>query len=248
MIDPTTNQSAAVADSFAVWDPEVGGYVDLRTSITGNAPAGLKTIQQLAGAINNDPVFAVSVDSATADLAADIATKAPIANPTFTGTVQGVSKSHVGLSDVDNTSDAAKPVSEATQIELNKKAPKANPVFTGTVEGVSKTHVGLGNVDNTSDANKPVSEATQTELNKRAPLLNPVFTQDISVSGASALGDVRIGSIEQQTAGVNKSLTVWGSSILKGGITGSGTLSVVGQTDLYDDTRHDVDWWWRIIA
>ena len=131
MIDPTTNQSAAVADSFAVWDPEVGGYVDLRTSITGNAPAGLKTIQQLAGAINNDPVFAVSVDSATADLAADIATKAPIANPTFTGTVSGVSKSHVGLSNVDNTSDAQKPVSTATQTALGLKANTASPVFTG---------------------------------------------------------------------------------------------------------------------
>ena len=89
MIDPTTNQSTAVADSFAIWDPEVGGYVDLRPSITGNAPAGLKTIQQLAGAINNDPVFAVSVDSATTDLAAEIAKRAPSHNPIFTGKYSG---------------------------------------------------------------------------------------------------------------------------------------------------------------
>ena len=45
--------------------------------------------------------------------------KAPIANPTFTGTVQGVSKSHVGLGSVDNTSDAQKPVSTATQAALD---------------------------------------------------------------------------------------------------------------------------------
>ena len=143
MIDPTTNQSAAVADSFAVWDPEVGAYVDLRTRITGNAPAGLKTIQQLASAIDNNPTFAVSVDSTTTDLAAEIATKAPNANPTFTGTVSGVSKSHVGLGSVDNTSDVNKPVSAATQTALDLKAPIANPTFTGTVQGVSKSHVGL---------------------------------------------------------------------------------------------------------
>ena len=35
---------------------------------------------------------------------------APIASPTFTGTVGGVTKTHVGLGNVDNTSDANKPV------------------------------------------------------------------------------------------------------------------------------------------
>jgi len=90
--------------------------------------------------------------------------KAPIASPTFTGTVGGVTKSMVGLGNVDNTSDANKPVSSATQTALDLKAPINNPTFTGTVGGISKSMVGLGNVDNTSDANKPVSTATQTAL------------------------------------------------------------------------------------
>lgn len=55
--------------------------------------------------------------------------KAPIANPTFTGTVSGITKSMVGLGNVDNTSDANKPVSTA---QANTLAPKVNPVFTGT--------------------------------------------------------------------------------------------------------------------
>ena len=59
--------------------------------------------------------------------------KAPKADPTFTGTVSGVTKSHVGLGNVDNTSDANKPVSTATQTALNLKANLANPTFTGTV-------------------------------------------------------------------------------------------------------------------
>jgi len=152
MIDPTTNQSFAVADSFAIWDPESGGYVDLRTSITGNAPSGLKTTQQLAGAINNDPTFAVSVDSAAADLASEIAKRAPSLNPSFSGTVSGVTAAHVGLANVNNTSDADKPVSTATQTALNLKANSLNPSFSGTVSGVTAAHVGLANVNNTSDA------------------------------------------------------------------------------------------------
>lgn len=42
-----------------------------------------------------------------------LALKAPLASPTFTGTVAGVTKTHVGLANVDNTADSAKPVSTA---------------------------------------------------------------------------------------------------------------------------------------
>jgi hypothetical protein len=41
-------------------------------------------------------------------------------------------KGDVGLGNVDNTSDANKPISTAEQAALNLKAPLANPVFTGT--------------------------------------------------------------------------------------------------------------------
>lgn len=66
-----------------------------------------------------------------AELAAALATKAdssalaalaPLASPTFTGTVSGVTKTHVGLANVDNTADTAKPVSTAQQTALNAKA------------------------------------------------------------------------------------------------------------------------------
>jgi len=130
MIDPTTNMSTASADSFHVWDALSGAYVDLKTSIVGNAPAGLNTLQGIAASINNDPVFSVTVDSATDALATDITAKAPKKDPTFTGTVAGVTKAMVGLADVDNTSDLLKPVSTATGTELNKKAPSHDPIFT----------------------------------------------------------------------------------------------------------------------
>ena len=73
-------------------------------------------------------------------------------SPVFTGTVTGVTATHVGLGNVDNTSDANKPISTATQTALNFKAPLANPAFTGTPTGITKAHLGLGNVDNESKA------------------------------------------------------------------------------------------------
>lgn len=45
---------------------------------------------------------------------------------------QALGKSDVGLGNVDNTSDAAKPVSTATQNALDLKADLASPAFTGT--------------------------------------------------------------------------------------------------------------------
>jgi hypothetical protein len=57
--------------------------------------------------------------------------KANIASPTFTGTVSGITKSMVGLGNVDNTSDSSKPVSSAQQTALNLKANSASPTLTG---------------------------------------------------------------------------------------------------------------------
>jgi hypothetical protein len=60
-----------------------------------------------------------------------------LTNKTLTSPVintpTGITKSDVGLANVDNTTDANKPVSTATQTALDLKAPIASPTFTGTV-------------------------------------------------------------------------------------------------------------------
>ena len=73
-------------------------------------------------------------------------------------------KADVGLNNVDNTSDLAKPISTATATALSGKS-DATHTHTFT-----KSDVGLGNVDNTSDLAKPISTATQTALNNKADL------------------------------------------------------------------------------
>ncbi len=72
-----------------------------------------------------------SADSAAASAA--IAASAPVTSVAGkTGDV-ALTKSDVGLSNVNNTSDAAKPVSTATQAALNAKASLSGATFTGTV-------------------------------------------------------------------------------------------------------------------
>lgn len=98
-----------------------------------------------------------------------------------------VTKSQIGLSDVDNTSDKNKPVStpQATAIADAKKAgTDAQANLTAHINDkqnpheVTKAQVGLGDVDNTSDVNKPISTATQNALNGK---LDKTAVVDVTV-------------------------------------------------------------------
>jgi len=157
--------------------------------LINSAPGTLDTLKEIADALGNDP-------NLSGTLTTEIALKAPLESPTFTGTVSGITKTMVGLSNVDNTSDINKPISNATQTALDTKAPLESPAFTGTVTGITKTMVGLNNVDNTSDVNKPVSNATQTALDLKAPLESPTFTG--TVSGITKIM-VGLGNVDNTT-------------------------------------------------
>jgi hypothetical protein len=112
---------------------------DITTAINNlidGAPAALDTLNELAAAINDDSSFASTVTTA-------LGTKAPIESPTFTGTVAGITKSMVGLGNVDNTTDAGKPVSTATQTALDLKANLTSPTLVTPVIG-SATGTSLG--------------------------------------------------------------------------------------------------------
>lgn len=91
------------------------------TTIAGLSADGL--LRKTSGTWGMDSV--VYVTQTALDL------KANIASPTFTGTVSGITSAMVGLGNVNNTSDADKPVSTATQTALNLKATIASPTFTG---------------------------------------------------------------------------------------------------------------------
>ena len=65
--------------------------------------------------------IASQIRTLVADVDAVYDVLAPRDNPTFTGTVSGLNKTMVGLSHVDDTSDANKPISSLTLTALNLK-------------------------------------------------------------------------------------------------------------------------------
>lgn len=82
--------------------------------------AGLELVKADVGLSNVDNTSDVNKPVSVAQQAV-LDLKAPIASPTFTGTVSGITKAMVGLGNVDDTSDVNKPVSTATQTALNLK-------------------------------------------------------------------------------------------------------------------------------
>ena len=112
-------------------------YVDAQVSAgAADASSTTKGIVQLTGDLGGSAtsptVPGLALKANTTDVTNSLALKAPLASPTFTGTVAGITKAMVDLANVDNTSDASKPVSTLTQTALDLKAPLASPTFTGT--------------------------------------------------------------------------------------------------------------------
>ncbi len=106
--------------------------------------------------------------------------KAPLASPTFTGTVAGVTATHVGLGNVDNTSDANKPVSSATQTALDLKANLAGPTFTGTATTNNLVVDGDFTVNGTNFAASATSITIEDNLVQIAHQ-NPANTVDLGL-------------------------------------------------------------------
>lgn len=123
-----------------------------------------------------------------------------------------VTKAQVGLSNVDNTSDLAKPISTATQAALDTISGNITAATDnladhiadeGNPHNVTKAQVGLSNVDNTSDAAKPVSTATQTALNKKLDNSgdktfdgNLTVTGNLTVSGTTITNDTETLTVQ----------------------------------------------------
>jgi hypothetical protein len=132
------------------------------TSI-GNVPTWLDTSGNKLG--TGYTVETTLSNSTTALIRADTITaavnlKANIASPSFTGTVNftgttvtGLDKNTVGLGNVDNTTDAGKPISSATQAALDTKSdkllnintlPDAGTTYTLDINDTSKIKVHSG--------------------------------------------------------------------------------------------------------
>lgn len=123
-------------------------------NLVNSAPEALNTLKELSDALGADANYATTVSTA-------LGLKAPLASPTFSGTVSLPATTSIGTVDATEIG-YINGLTSSAQTQIDLKAPLADPTFTGTVSGITKTMVGLGNVDNTSDQNKPVSAAAAT--------------------------------------------------------------------------------------
>jgi peptidoglycan/xylan/chitin deacetylase (PgdA/CDA1 family) len=218
-----TNKAVTPAASKAAIDAAIAALV-------ASSPAALDTLNELAAALGNDPNFATTITNS-------LAAKAPLASPAFSGTPTGITKAHVGLANVDNTSDVNKPVSTAQQTALNLKAPLASPTFTGTVAGITKAMVGLGSVDNTADTAKPISTLQQTALDLKAPLASPTFTGTVAGVTKSMVGLANVDN----TSDANKPVSTAQQAALNAKLDTSAFLTTL-QANIQDSNIPTTGW------
>ena len=127
------------------------------------------------------------------------------ATPTQVKTGLAITKTDVGLGNVDNTSDANKLISTATQTALDAKQPldtdlttiaglaqasgsilqSNGTAWTAATPAQAKTALALDQVNNTSDANKPVSTAQNNALALRVLKAGDTMTGPLLVNNPS---------------------------------------------------------------
>lgn len=147
-----------------------------------------------------------------------ISSKAPLASPTFTGTV--VLPSTTSIGNVTSTElGYVDGVTSSIQTQLNSKAPTASPTFTGIVSGITASMVGLGNVTNES---------------KATMFTSPTFTGTAILPSTTSIGTVsstEIGyldgvtsSIQTQINGKQATITGGATTITSSNLTASRVL------------------------
>ncbi len=129
----------------------------------------------------------------------DTLTNKTLTSPSIT-TPTGIVKGDVGLGNVDNTSDANKPVSTAQATAIALKEPTITSGTTSqywrgdkSFQTLDKTAVGLANVDNTSDATKNAASVTLTNKTLTSPVINTptgIVKGDVGLGNADNTSDV----------------------------------------------------------
>jgi len=120
--------------------------------------------------IVNDTLTSTSTTEALSAKRGKVVNDALVAHESSSGNPHNVTKTQVGLSNVDNTSDVNKPVSTAQQIALDSKQ---NTLSEGTFANGDKTK--LDNIENNATADQTASE-----------ILTAIKTVDGSSSGLDA--------------------------------------------------------------
>lgn len=180
-----------------------------------------------ASATDLDNVFGIATNAQT--LATDAVPKTRTISGKPLSSNLTLDKIDVGLSNVDNTSDTAKPVSTAQQSALDAKVPTSRTVagkaLTSNIT-LAKGDVGLGNVDNTADTAKPISTAQQAALDAKVPTTRTVAGKALSSDVSLVKADVGLSNVDN-TSDANKPVSTAQASAIAAKV-GSPNSSVTG--------------------
>ncbi len=171
-----------------------------------------------------------------------------------------VTKTQVGLSNVDNTSDADKPISTAAETRLSvldsaidtHTENKSNP------HNVTKAQVGLGNVDNTADSVKNVLSATKLTTARKINGISFDGSKDITIKDDTKIlsteKGVARGVAELDENGVvpSSQLPSYVDDVIEGYFynnkfykEASHTTEITGETGkIYTDIEHNLTYRW----
>ena len=121
---------------LVVEDRLTAALATLKAEILGGADPAFDTLLELQQALGDDPDFAATVVN---ELAEKVDNTDPRLSDARTPTSHTHTKNEVGLGNVDNTSDANKPISTAVQTALDSKASAQSVAAKVTASGSTTT-------------------------------------------------------------------------------------------------------------
>ena len=166
---------------------------------------------------------ALDLKSNASDVTTSLSLKAPLANPTFTGTVSGITKTMVELGNVDNTSDALKPISTATQAALDLKSSLIDiSKYTKQTYSDSALLTKLNITGNAATATSATSATTAGTASTANKLATARKINNVDFDGS---GDITVTSDAGTLTGTTLKSTIIGSSLTSVGTLASATVN-----------------------